>query len=101
MLDDDGKVVARGKDLAELQQRLNHPVAFGHGQSDGTSIGFATDVPLAGPIQKTGGVVMTYTIDGNFGGPRYFRGLNLERTSVGPDGWRPGGRRVTPARFKR
>jgi transglutaminase-like putative cysteine protease len=75
---------------AELQQRLNHPVAFGHGQSAGTSIGFATDVPLGGPIHKTGGVVMTYTIDGNFAGPRYFRGLNLERTSVGPDGsvWR-------------
>jgi hypothetical protein len=75
---------------AELQQRLNHPVAFGHGQSAGTSIGFATDVPLGGPIRKTGGVVMTYTIDGNFGGPRYFRGLNLERTSLGPDGavWR-------------
>jgi hypothetical protein len=75
---------------AELQQRLNHPVAFGHGQSDGTSIGFATDVPLGGPIQKTGGVVMTYTVDGNFGGTRYFRGLNLERTSLGPDGsvWR-------------
>ncbi|MBJ7599960.1 transglutaminase domain-containing protein [Candidatus Nephthysia bennettiae] len=75
---------------AELQQRLNHPVAFGHGQSAGTSIGFATDVPLGGPIHKTGGVVMTYTIDGNFGGPRYFRGLNLERTSLGPDGsvWR-------------
>jgi hypothetical protein len=75
---------------AELQQRLNHPVAFGHGQSDGTSIGFSTDVPLGGPIHKTGGAVMTYTIDGNFGGPRYFRGLNLERTSLGPDGsvWR-------------
>jgi hypothetical protein len=75
---------------AELQQRLNHPVAFGHGQSQGTSIGFATDVALGGPIHKTGGVVMTYTIDGNFGGPRYFRGLNLERTSFGQDGsaWR-------------
>jgi Transglutaminase-like superfamily/Domain of unknown function (DUF4129) len=75
---------------AELQQRLNHPVAFGHGQSEGTSIGFATDVALGGPIHKTGGVVMTYTIDGNFGGPRYFRGLNLERTAFGQDGsaWR-------------
>ena len=75
---------------AELQQRLNHPVAFGHGETAGTSIGFATDVALGGPIHKTGGVVMTYTIDGNFAGPRYFRGLNLERTSFGPDGsaWR-------------
>jgi hypothetical protein len=75
---------------AELQQRLNHPVAFGHGTGAGTSIGFANDVVLAGPTHKTGGVVMTYTIEGNFGGPRYFRGLNLERTSAGPDGavWR-------------
>ena len=75
---------------AELQQRLNHPVAFGHGSGGGTSTGFATDAALAGATHKTGGVVMTYTIEGNFGGPRYFRGLNLERTSFGPDGavWR-------------
>lgn len=75
---------------AELQQRLNHPVAFGRGSSTGTSIGFASTAPLGGPIHKTGGVVMTYTVEGNYSGPRYFRGLNLVRTSTGPTGasWR-------------
>lgn len=75
---------------AELQQRLNHPVAFGRGTSSGTSTGFASLAQLAGPIRKTGGVVLTYTVDGTYGGPRYFRGLNLDSTSTGPGGssWR-------------
>src|SRR5256886_4423082 len=45
---------------AELQQRLNHPVAFGAGQSTGVSVGFEPDVKLGGPVHKTGAVVMTY-----------------------------------------
>ncbi len=79
---------------AELQQRLNHPVAFGRGASSGTSIGFSADVPLGGPIHKTGGIVMTYTIEGTYGGPRYFRGLNMVRTANGRGGpeWRYGDR---------
>jgi transglutaminase-like putative cysteine protease len=78
---------------AELQQRLNHPVAFGRGTSSGTSTGFASLAQLAGPIQKTGGVVFTYSIEGTYGGPRYFRGINLDTTSTGPGGasWRFGG----------
>ncbi|HEX6348122.1 MAG TPA: transglutaminase-like domain-containing protein [Candidatus Dormibacteraeota bacterium] len=72
------------RNWAELQQRLNHQVAFGRGVAGGTSIGFNPDVKLAGPIQKTGGVVMTYTIDGTYGGPRgYFAGLDLMRTANG------------------
>ena len=75
---------------AELQQRLNHPVAFGRGTSSGTSTGFASLAQLAGPIHKTGGVVFTYTISGSYGGPRYFRGFNLDTTSSGQGGayWR-------------
>ncbi|HEY4027772.1 MAG TPA: transglutaminase domain-containing protein [Candidatus Dormibacteraeota bacterium] len=75
---------------AELQQRLNHPVAFGSGATGGTSTGFASLARLAGPIQKTSGVVFTYTIDGSYGGPRYFRGFNLDSTSTGTGGpsWR-------------
>jgi hypothetical protein len=77
---------------ADLEQRLNHPVAFGRGVSSGTSTGFASLVQLAGPVHRTGGVVFTYSIDGTYGGPRYFRGINLESTSVGPGGaaWRYG-----------
>ena len=76
---------------AELEQRLNHPVAFGAGTSTGTSTGFASLVRLAGPIHKTSGVVFTYTIDSSYGGPRYFRGFNLVTTSsLGAEGsaWR-------------
>lgn len=75
---------------AELQQRLNHPVAFGRGTSSGTSTGFASLAQLAGPIHKTGGVVFTYTINGSYGGPRYFRGYNLDSTGTGQGGsyWR-------------
>lgn len=75
---------------AELEQRLNHPVAFGRGTSSGTSTGFASLAQLAGPVQKTSGVVFTYSLEGTFGGPRYFRGLNLEATSTGVGGssWR-------------
>ena len=78
---------------AELQQRLNHPVAFGRGPSSGTSTGFASLAQLAGPIHKTGGVVFTYTISGTYGGPRYFRGFNLDSTSSGQGGsyWRYAG----------
>jgi hypothetical protein len=75
---------------AELQQRLNHPVAFGSGATAGTSTGFASLARLAGPIQKTSGVVFTYSIEGSYGGPRYFRGFNLDATTSGAGGpsWR-------------
>ncbi len=75
---------------AELEQRLNHPVAFGSGAASGTSTGFATLARLSGPIQKTSGVVFTYSINGSFGGTRYFRGYNLGSTTTGLGGssWR-------------
>src|SRR5207248_3028355 len=46
---------------AELQQRLDHPVAFGQGGGSGTSTGFASLVRLSGPIHRTAGTVFTYT----------------------------------------
>jgi hypothetical protein len=75
---------------AELEQRLNHPVAFGSGATAGTSTGLANLARLAGPIQKTSGIVLTYTINGSYGGPRYFRGFNLDSTATGLGGasWR-------------
>jgi transglutaminase-like putative cysteine protease len=72
---------------AEFQQTLNHQVPIGRGGNGvPTSIGFNNDVPLGGPIHKTGGVVFTYTIDGTYTGPRYFRGTNVIRTDSGQ--WR-------------
>ena len=79
------------RNWAELQQRLNHPVAFGRGEAVGTSIGFNGDVKLGGPIRKTGGLVLTYTIDGTFNGPRYFRGVDDVRTSNGEWRYDPSG----------
>ncbi len=79
------------RNWAELQQRLNHPVAFGRGEAVGTSIGFSGDVKLAGPIRKTGGLVFTYAIDGTYTGPRYFRGINDVRTVNGQWRYDPGG----------
>lgn len=79
------------RNWAELQQRLNHPVAFGRGEAVGTSIGFNGDVKLGGPIRKTGGLVLTYTIDGTYSGPRYFRGIDDIRTSGGEWRYDPGG----------
>jgi hypothetical protein len=75
---------------AELQQRLNHPVAFGAGAAAGNSTGFANLAELTGPIHKTSGLVMTYAIQGSYGGPRYFRGYNLDATNAGVGGpsWR-------------
>ena len=68
---------------AEFQQTLNHPTEFGRGISSGTSIGFSSDVPLGGPISKTGGVVFTYNYQGNYGIPVYFRGLNITSPAGG------------------
>jgi hypothetical protein len=76
---------------AELQERLNHPVAFGSGQTTGVSIGFEPDVKLGGPVHKTGAVVLTYQRTGGSGPPSpYFRGLNLVQTYNGATGagWR-------------
>src|SRR5437879_22705 len=76
---------------AELRQRLNHPVAFGAGQSTGVSIGFQPDVKLGGPVHKTGAVVLTYQRSSGSGpSTPYFRGLNLVQTYAGPSGpeWR-------------
>jgi hypothetical protein len=74
---------------ADLQQRLNHPVALGRGSGSGNSVGFADDVPLGGPVHQTGGVVMVYTVEGRYSGPRYFRGLNLARTASGEWSYQP------------
>lgn len=71
---------------AEMQQRLNHQIQFGTGSGGGNSIGFSSDVVVGGPIHKTGGVVMTYTFEGSYGGVRYFRGLDITETGQGRAG---------------
>jgi transglutaminase-like putative cysteine protease len=69
---------------AQLQERLNHPVAFGGGQTSGQSIGFEPFVKLGGPLHKTGSVVFTYQrTSGSGPSTPYFRGLNLVQTAEG------------------
>jgi transglutaminase-like putative cysteine protease len=63
---------------AEFQQNLNHPVEVGRGGSAAFSTGFATDAGLNGPLKRSERLVFVYTISGQYAGPRYFRGLNLQ-----------------------
>ena len=72
---------------AQLQQQLNHAdvLGTGSGRSGGTT-GFSTSVGLGGPLTKSKNTVFTYTITGNYPGPRYFRGVNVTITDRGQ--WR-------------
>ena len=63
---------------AEFQQNLNHPVEVGKGGAAAFSTGFATDAGLNGPLRRSERPVFVYTITGQYAGPRYFRGLNLQ-----------------------
>ena len=60
---------------AQLQARLAHPVAPGAGTGFG-STGFSTEVSLGGALRRSPVVVMTYATEGNYVGPRYFRGVD-------------------------
>jgi hypothetical protein len=66
---------------AQLQQRLSHPGATGTGPGGPGVTGFASEVPLGGPLTRTKEPVFSYTVAGEFTGPRYFRGLNMTTNS--------------------
>lgn len=64
-------------DWAQLQQQLNHPdLGTGTGRGAGTT-GLSTTVSLSGPLKTTKAVVFTYTVTGQYAGPRYFRFVNV------------------------
>src|SRR5467141_2770027 len=71
---------------AQLQDRLSRPGAIGNGTAGGGTTGFATDVPLGGPLTRTKDPVFTYTLIGDTG-PRYFRGVNVTLTAGGEWRW--------------
>lgn len=72
---------------AQLQSRLSHPGIF-TGTSPATGVtGFTTDVKLTGSLQRTRDPVFTYTIIGDYAGPRYFRGVNETVTVNGEWRW--------------
>jgi len=74
---------------AQLQATLNHPGIIGNGTGGAGTTGFSTDVPLGGPLTRTQDPVFTYTVIGDYTGPRYFRGLN-ETSTVGGEWLYPG-----------
>lgn len=63
---------------AQLQQDLNHPAAFiGIGGRGGSATtGFSDDVKLIGTLKRNHDIVFTYSMAGEYGGPRYFRGVD-------------------------
>jgi transglutaminase-like putative cysteine protease len=71
---------------AQLQERLSHSGIIGNGAGGVGTTGFSTDVPLGGPLTRTRDTVFTYTVIGDYTGPRYFRGVN-ETSTVGGE-WR-------------
>src|SRR6266566_3447789 len=60
---------------AQLQQRLSHPGFINAGGGTGVT-GFSSDVKLNGSLTRTRDVVFTYTVVGDYAGPRYFRGVD-------------------------
>ena len=71
---------------AQFQQQLSHPGVFTNGPGGGGTTGFSADVKLAGTIARTRDVVFTYTVVGDFAGPKYFRGVDETMTQDGE--WR-------------
>jgi transglutaminase-like putative cysteine protease len=66
------------RNWAEFQQNLNHPVEVGKGGLAAFSSGFALDAGLNGALKRSDRVVFVYTFSGQYLGPRYFRGVNLQ-----------------------
>src|SRR5467141_2715461 len=61
---------------AQLLETLSHPGSFGAAGTTGGTTGFSPDVlPNTSP-KRTHEPVFTYTLQGDFVGPHYFRGVN-------------------------
>lgn len=78
---------------AQLQQDLSHPGGFiglGSGAGPGTT-GFTDDVRLLGTLKRSHDIVFTYSVAGDYGGPKYFRGVNETTLTAGEWRYSPGG----------
>jgi transglutaminase-like putative cysteine protease len=71
---------------AQLQERLSHPGLIGTSRGGTGVTGFSDDVKLSGSLRRTRDIVFTYTIIGDYAGPRYFRGVD-ETVTLGGE-WR-------------
>jgi transglutaminase-like putative cysteine protease len=74
------------RNWAEFQQNLNHPVEVGRGGLAAFSTGFSLDAGLNGAIKRSDRVVLVYNFSGQYLGPRYFRGVNLQN-GIRPNQW--------------
>src|SRR5919204_116579 len=71
---------------AQLQERLSRPGLIGTSLGGTGVTGFSDDVKLSGSLRRTRDIVFTYTIIGDYAGPRYFRGVD-ETVTLGGE-WR-------------
>lgn len=66
---------------AQLQAEISHPGLTDSNLVGGGTTGFSDEVKLAGSITRNGDPVFVYNPAGIYGGPVYFRGLNITRQS--------------------
>jgi transglutaminase-like putative cysteine protease len=71
------------QDWAQIQAQLDHPGLSNTGSGGGGTTGFSLNVSLGGPLTKSKSIVFTYTVAGDYPGPRYFRGVNVTVTDSG------------------
>jgi transglutaminase-like putative cysteine protease len=72
---------------AQLLQTLSHPGQSGNaaGVGNGTT-GFSSDILLNPSLKRTRAIVFTYTVQGTYADPYYFRGVN--DTFLAAGAWR-------------
>lgn len=71
---------------AQLQSEISHPGFPSTGAGSGGTTGFSDEVKLAGSIARNNDPVFVYSPAGEYGGPVYFRGLDITK-QVGHE-WR-------------
>jgi hypothetical protein len=72
---------------AQLLQTLSHPGQSGNATGAGTgTTGFSSDILLNPTLKRTRAVVFTYTVQGTYADPYYFRGVNDTLLAAGA--WR-------------
>jgi transglutaminase-like putative cysteine protease len=72
---------------AQLLQTLSHPGQSGNATGAGTgTTGFSSDILLNPTLKRTKAIVFTYTVQGTYADPYYFRGVNDTLLAAGA--WR-------------
>jgi transglutaminase-like putative cysteine protease len=72
---------------AQLLQTLSHPGQSGNAAGVGTgTTGFSSDILLNPSLKRTKAIVFTYTVQGTYADPYYFRGVN--DTFLAAGAWR-------------